>query len=75
MSVTIDTQLDFGMDELETRFQSLLSGGIAGYALSVRREGLVLRGQTRTYYAKQLAQQTVMKATTLPIVSNDIEVI
>ena len=75
MSVAFDTQLDFGVDELETRVQSILSGRVCGLRIEWQPEGLVLRGQTRTYYAKQLAQQTVMKATTLPIVSNDIEVI
>jgi len=35
---------------------------------------LILRGRTRTYYAKQLAQQAVMEATALPIRANEIEV-
>ena len=38
-------------------------------------EGLVLKGRTQTYYAKQLVQHYVMKATGLPIRANDIEVV
>jgi hypothetical protein len=36
--------------------------------------GLVLRGTSQTYYAKQLAQQAVLAASKTPIVANDIEV-
>ena len=36
--------------------------------------GIVLRGFTRTYYLKQLAQQAVMNLTDLPILANEIEV-
>jgi hypothetical protein len=34
----------------------------------------VLRGVTRTYYAKQLAQHAVMQLTDLPIHANEIDV-
>jgi hypothetical protein len=36
---------------------------------------LILRGQAGSYHAKQVAQQIVMRATTLPILTNDIEVV
>jgi hypothetical protein len=39
-----------------------------------RDNGLVLKGHSRTYYAKQLAQHAVMEATQLPILANEIEV-
>ncbi len=45
------------------------------FQLIVQNEGLVLRGQARSFHAKQLAQQAVMEATDLPIIANDIEVV
>jgi hypothetical protein len=36
--------------------------------------GVILRGHSQTYYAKQLAQQAVMEATRLRILANEIEV-
>lgn len=62
------------MEQLETHVQSRLSGRVQHFRLVVRGCGLVLRGHTRTYYAKQLAQHAVMEATTLPIVANEIDV-
>jgi hypothetical protein len=38
------------------------------------KEGVILRGQTHTYYAKQLAQDAVLELGGLPIVANEIEV-
>ena len=35
---------------------------------------VILRGQARTYYAKQLAQHYVMNGLGLPVVANEIEV-
>ena len=62
------------MERLETRVQSRLSGRVKNFRLVVRENGLILTGQARTYFAKQLAQQAVMEATALPIVANEIEV-
>lgn len=36
--------------------------------------GLVLRGRTCTYYAKQLTQHAVMELTEFPILANEIDV-
>jgi len=38
-----------------------------------RGRGLILRGRSRSYYGKQLAQHAVMEAVILPIVANEIE--
>jgi hypothetical protein len=62
------------LDRLETHVQSCLSGRVRDFHVQVLDRGLVLRGQTHTYYAKQLAQQAVMQATTWPILANEIEV-
>ena len=61
-------------EQLETHVQSRLNGRVRHFRLVVRGCGLVLRGQARTYYAKQLAQHEVMGATALPILANEIQV-
>ena len=61
--------------ELETLVQSRLAGRVAEFHVTLEEQGLVLRGRTRSYYAKQLAQQAVMEATSVPILANEIEVV
>jgi hypothetical protein len=77
MSLTLQSAYQAApeLDELEAHLQSHLSGRISGLRLDVQGDGLILRGRTRTYYAKQLAQQALMKATPIPIVANEIQVI
>ena len=62
------------IDRLESRVQSRLHGRVRHLRLIVCESSLILTGQARTYYAKQLAQHAVMEATTLPIRANEIEV-
>jgi hypothetical protein len=62
------------MAQLETQVQSRLNGRVRDLRLVVRGCGLILTGQARTYYAKQLAQHAVMEATGLPILANEIQV-
>jgi hypothetical protein len=62
------------MEHLETQVQSRLNGQVRNFRLVVRGSGLILTGQARTYYARQLAQHAVMEATALPILANEIEV-
>jgi hypothetical protein len=59
---------------LEERVRCCLTRRICDFRLLVREGGLVLRGSTRTYYAKQVAQHAVMAAANLPIRANEIEV-
>jgi hypothetical protein len=54
--------------------QRRLANQVQGFRLIAFNGGLVLLGQSSTYYAKQLAQHALMGATDLPIVSNEIEV-
>jgi hypothetical protein len=63
-----------GAAELESFLQCHLSGRILFFRLDKSEQGLVLRGLSRTYYAKQLAQEATMAATDLRIVANNIEV-
>lgn len=60
---------------LEAHVRSQLSGRIHDFGLMMREGGLVLKGLTRTYHAKQLAQHAIMEAARLPIQENEIEVI
>ena len=62
------------VEELEIRVAARLGGRVRDFRLVKRGEGLVLEGRCQTRYAKQLAQQTVMEMTTLPILANEIEV-
>jgi hypothetical protein len=60
--------------QLETHIQCRLSGRVRDFRLVIADKGLVLQGHAHTYYAKQLVQHAVMKATELPILANEIEV-
>jgi hypothetical protein len=60
--------------QLESHVQNQLNGRVRNLRLVVRVNGLILRGQAHTYYAKQLAQHVVMKLTWFPIQANEIEV-
>lgn len=62
------------LDRIGQRVQHQLIGRLDDFRLKGGANGLVLRGRTRTYYAKQLAQHAVMAATDLPISRNEIEV-
>ena len=63
------------LSRLEGRVQRRLNGRLREFRLLLRDHGLVLRGHTRTYHAKQLAQHAVMEEVPLPIRANEIEVI
>jgi hypothetical protein len=61
--------------ELEVRVRGSIRGYVRDFHLLTTGSGLVLRGSARSYYAKQLPQQAVMRAAPLPILANEIEVI
>lgn len=60
--------------QLGAQVRQQLSGRLREFRLELRGRALVLRGHARTYYAKQLAQHAVMRATDFPILQNEIEV-
>jgi hypothetical protein len=70
----IDRDHGVDVDEIEANVQSLLHSRVGDLHLLVCGEGLVLKGRAHTFYAKQVAQHEVMKATDLPILKNEIEV-
>jgi hypothetical protein len=59
---------------IEAHVQARLLGRVRDFHLHNGTEGLVLRGQAHSYYAKQLAQHAVMEATRLRIAANEIQV-
>ena len=61
-------------EHLEELVQQRLQGRVRDLRLSLQDEGLILHGQTSTYYAKQLAQHAAMEVSGLPILANNIEV-
>ncbi len=77
-SLTCETCICFSrapeIEQLEARVRCRLSGRVRDLLVLGRENGLVLKGHTHTYYAKQLAQHAVMEATELPILANEIEV-
>jgi hypothetical protein len=62
------------VEQLEAHLQALLGSRVRDFQVVLRDGGLVLRGRTHTYYAKQVGQHAVMENHSLPIVANEIEV-
>jgi len=67
-------ELQGHVENLEVRLQGKLQGRVRDLQLRLQESGLVLRGHARTYYAKQLAQHTLLTETNLAILANEIEV-
>jgi hypothetical protein len=63
------------LDRIEARLQETLFGRARNLRVLRRGIGIVLRGQAYSFYGKQLAQHVVMRATDLPIVANEIQVV
>jgi hypothetical protein len=61
--------------ELQAQLRARLLGRVSDLHLQFHDEGIVLRGRSRTFYAKQLAQHEVMRETCMPILANEIEVV
>jgi hypothetical protein len=59
---------------LKGLIEAQLAGRVRCLCLRLDEKGLVLRGLSRTYHAKQIAQHIVMKACRHPILANEIEV-
>lgn len=62
------------IERIGTQIRSQLSGRLRDFRLEIGDAGVILRGRSGTYYAKQLAQHAVMAACDLPILRNEIEV-
>ncbi len=62
------------IEELQRRIQSRMGNQVRNLSLDLENGGLILRGNSCTYYAKQLAQHTVLELTQMPLIANKIEV-
>lgn len=60
--------------QVEGYILHLLAGRIRGLHVIIGECGVILQGQSHTYYAKQLAQHAAMEISHLPIFANEIEV-
>jgi hypothetical protein len=69
-----DTATGEGLARIEEEIGRRLNGRVRDFRLVACNNGLVLRGRSRSYHAKQLAQQAVMEIASLPILANEIEV-
>lgn len=75
MSGFADNGVEKKIEQLESRLRCQLIGRIRGFRLALHTNaGVILHGQAETYYAKQLAQHAVMRATDMSIYQNAIEV-
>ena len=59
---------------LEIQLQRRLGGRVRELRVLVRHDGVILKGWSSTYHAKQLAQHAAMELAEMRIVANDIEV-
>lgn len=69
-----DTSAAAPVDLFEEALQRRLVGRVRDLHVEFHGQGLVLRGWSRTYYAKQLAQHAAMEVTGLQILANEIVV-
>lgn len=60
--------------EIETHVQWRMDGQMCCFEIEVHDGGLVLRGHSRTYHAKQEAEDLVRELTRAPILANEIKV-
>jgi hypothetical protein len=74
-ALTLDSPTSEMLGDLEERIQRRLNGRVNHLQLSLRDDGLLLRGRANSYYVKQLAQHALMEAVKLPIGANEIEVV
>jgi hypothetical protein len=63
------------LDDLEREVKNAMGNRVRQFHVLRFPGGLILRGQTRSYYAKQMAQQLVMRGCHERILANEIEVV
>jgi aspartyl-tRNA synthetase len=66
--------IEMNDERLEALTQVRLGNRVRNLRVLRGKDGLVLRGKTTTYYAKQLVQHAVMELDESRILANDIEV-
>ena len=66
---------DVVLKNTEARVQRLLGGRIPDFRIIAARDGLIPKGNSRTWHVKQLARHPVMEAVRIRIRSNKIVVV
>jgi hypothetical protein len=61
-------------ERLENMLLRRLGNRVRDLRVTVLPAGVILKGRTATYHAKQLAQHAAMELGDMPILANDIEV-
>ncbi len=61
-------------ERVASRVQHLMAGRVRDFRVQLHERGLVLRGRTRTYHAKQLVRQMAMEAAGMLILADEVEV-
>jgi hypothetical protein len=62
------------LDKLRAEIVERLGRRVRGLDIQIRHHGLVLKGQVSSYYLKQLVQEAVLAASTMPLEANEIKV-
>jgi hypothetical protein len=70
----LNARLDEVVERIKAGVRRRIGGWVRDFQVQIQDQGLVLRGRTRTYYAKQLVQHTAMEVGGLPILANRVEV-
>ena len=62
------------LEQAEAMLQQRLRGRVWELRVLSQEGGVVLQGQARNYYAKQMGQQIAMQELRLTVLANEIEV-
>jgi hypothetical protein len=62
------------VERVEAAILGRVGSRVSEVRVTVRGEGLVLQGRSRTHHAKQLAQQAAVEFADWPILANEIQV-
>ena len=65
---------DVLLTDLEARVQRQLGSRIRDFQIIAARDGLILKGNSTSWYVKQLAKHAVMEVVRMRILSNEIVV-
>lgn len=73
-SAAMDESLTDEFARIVRQVQSELGNRVLDFEVVVEADGLILRGRTTTYHAKQLAQHAVMRLARCRVIANEIDV-
>jgi hypothetical protein len=74
-AMTDDTSLTALAERVEALLRERLGRRVLELHVAILDGGIILRGRSVTYHAKQLAQHVTMKEVKRPILANEIEVV